>query len=165
MLMVFQNVIVRGDFDTLLEEKVNGEKGRGVGVTHGGVLFEAKKTARVEQDLGLEFENDPMTKLKRFAVEQRLRLVDVLRQFDRDHSNTLSKDEFIKGILVRHVHCLGGTLWSYLTIYTDPHQLSKISVWVWGMGMVCVTLTGLGVHQQTLISSSGCLLTECLATC
>ena len=47
-----------------------------------------------------EFENDPMTKLKRYAERNKLRLVDLFRQFDKDGSWSVDRDEFIAGVRV-----------------------------------------------------------------
>ena len=59
------------------------------------------KTLYTDVDPLDEFENDPMTKLKRYAEKNKLRLVDLFRQFDRDGSWSVDRDEFITGVRVR----------------------------------------------------------------
>lgn len=58
------------------------------------------KTLYTDVDPLEEFENDPMTKLKRYAEKNKLRLVDLFRQFDRDGSWSVDRDEFITGVRV-----------------------------------------------------------------
>ena len=96
-----QNVVVEEQFESLLEEEVNGTKDRQVQITHGGVLFKGKQLKRLEHDLEAKFHNDPMTKLKRYAEQHKLRLVDVMRRFDKDNSMSLDREEFVNGIAVR----------------------------------------------------------------
>ena len=56
-----------------------------------------------DQDPLDEFENDPMTKLKRYAEKNKLRLVDLFRQFDKDNSWSVDREEFINGVRVRSI--------------------------------------------------------------
>ena len=58
------------------------------------------KQLYADQDPLDEFENDPMTKLKRYAEKNKLRLVDLFRQFDKDQSWSVDRDEFIAGVRV-----------------------------------------------------------------
>ena len=96
-----QNIVVTEQFETLLNEKIRNEKSRELQVVHGGVLFKKKQLFTIDTDLDMSFESDPMTKLKRFAHRNKLRLVDVFRQLDKDQSNTLSEAEFLRCIEVR----------------------------------------------------------------
>ncbi|KAK2161696.1 hypothetical protein LSH36_111g02014 [Paralvinella palmiformis] len=97
-LLDITNIVVTEQFETLLNEKIRNEKSRELQVVHGGVLFKKKQLFTIDTDLDMSFESDPMTKLKRFAHRNKLRLVDVFRQLDKDQSNTLSEAEFLRCI-------------------------------------------------------------------
>ena len=47
-----------------------------------------------------EFERDPLTKLRRYADEAGLRLIDLFKQFDKDNSWSVDRDEFLMGVKV-----------------------------------------------------------------
>ena len=97
-LLDLTGVTVDEDFDTM--EKAM-QKVRGFQVLHGGVLFRTKHVIIPEsEDLEAKYESDPMTKLKRFAEIHKLRLVDLFKQFDRDGSWSVSREEFRIGVQV-----------------------------------------------------------------
>ena len=77
-------------------------------VVHSGVLVqkEVKLEAPPPLDHEALFWSDPMTKLKKFAEKAGLRLVDLFKQFDRDNSWTITREEFILGVRVRHIMML-----------------------------------------------------------
>ena len=63
----FQNVIVMDEFETLHEKVNNQREFYKLKVIHGGVYY-ANKIHYSEVDPLDEFENDPMTKLKRLVL-------------------------------------------------------------------------------------------------
>ena len=54
----------------------------------------------VQFDFEAALERDPMTKLRRYVDRAGLRLVDLFRQFDKDNSMTVSKEELMLGVQV-----------------------------------------------------------------
>lgn len=92
------NIVVTDEFEKLHKEQVNGEKARNLSVTHGGVLFRKKHAFSLSNDREMAFHNDPMTKFKRIAEKHHLRLIDLLRQLDKDNSMTLTHEELKDGI-------------------------------------------------------------------
>lgn len=74
---------------------------RSLCVHHAGVLRpEVKMTPAPPVDHEALFWSDPMTKLKKFAEVSGLRLVDLFRQFDKDNSWSINKEEFTAGVRV-----------------------------------------------------------------
>ena len=51
------------------------------------------------------FQLDPMTKLRNYMEENNLRLVDFFNQFDEDHSMSVTREEFKKGVEVGFYRC------------------------------------------------------------
>ena len=98
--LTFQNVVVSQEFEDLKDKINEARTQRHLTVIHGGVYFGQKISKDQEYDPVLEYENDPMTKLKNYAAKAKLRLVDLFRFFDRDQSWSLDKEEFIQGVKV-----------------------------------------------------------------
>ena len=96
-----QNVIVYQEFDDL-HKKINDNRPtpKHITIIHGGVYYSSKSTYGEGFDPELAFEQDPMTKLKRYAEENKLRLVDLFKYFDKDNSWSVDRDEFLQGVKV-----------------------------------------------------------------
>ena len=84
-------------------------------IIHGGILFQSKHIITpVTEDLAAAFDNDPMTKLKKFATKKMLRLVDLFRQFDKDNSWSVSHEEFTMGVKVSLWYTWSASLYEFL---------------------------------------------------
>jgi hypothetical protein len=104
VLLLLQDVIVSEEFDAL-HKRLDEERGKQLRVIHGGVYYSSKHTVTRpprSHDPLTAFDNDPMTKLKKYAQDKHLRLVDVFKYFDKDTSWKLDRAEFMRGIKVRH---------------------------------------------------------------
>ena len=51
-------------------------------------------------DAEAQYNRDPMTKIRKWADQEGLRLVDIFQRFDKDKSWTVDREEFIMGIRV-----------------------------------------------------------------
>ena len=76
---------------------------RNIRVYHSGVTKPSGMVFTDELKINheLNYNNDPMTKLKKWAKEEGLRLIDVFQRFDKDKSGSVDHEEFIKGVKVR----------------------------------------------------------------
>lgn len=69
------------------------------------------------------FRRDPYEKLKKYIRASGYRLMDLFRDFDKDGSNTISRDEFERGIKVSTVFVMN----VYLKLFWGiPTQIKKI---------------------------------------
>ena len=95
-------MIVYQEFDDL-HERLNDRRGanKHLTVIHGGVYYSNKSNYGDVYDPEVAFEKDPMTKLKRYAEENKLRLVDLFKYFDKDNSWSVDRDEFLHGVKVK----------------------------------------------------------------
>lgn len=55
-----------------------------------------------ERDARETFRRNPYEKLKTFSQNARYRLIDMFKDFDKDQSNTITKEEFARGLEVTH---------------------------------------------------------------
>lgn len=100
LMTFFQDVIVTNEFVDL-HERINEQRAfHKLRVIHGGMYYQTKVHEVGEADPLVEFERDPMTKLKRYAERNKMRLLDLFKQFDKDNSWSLDRDEFINGVKV-----------------------------------------------------------------
>ena len=75
------------------------ESARSLRILHGGLITHPINLKGM--DPMEAFRRDPMTKLRQWIAQAGLRLIDFLKQFDRDQSFTISKAELREGCRVR----------------------------------------------------------------
>lgn len=87
------------DFETLHTKML---KTRELRVIHSGVISKSRKlkVKYISYNAAEAFENDPMTKLRKYADAAGLRLVDLFKEFDKDKSWTVDYEEFRMGVQV-----------------------------------------------------------------
>lgn len=73
---------------------------RGLTVIHDGVVRNRRGNWREEYDPKKALERDPMMKLKAFMAKSKFRMIDLFKEFDKDGSMSVTKDEFFKGLKV-----------------------------------------------------------------
>nr|CAB3263531.1 leucine-rich repeat-containing protein-like [Phallusia mammillata] len=83
----FSDVVVNKDF-VELEKEVKEARPKLV-IIHGGAETDKVKPKP---------RADPMSKLRQYIEDNNLRLVDFFNQFDEDHSMTVTREEFQKGV-------------------------------------------------------------------
>lgn len=59
-----------------------------------------------EREARETFRRNPYEKLKMFSHNARYRLIDMFKDFDKDQSNTITKEEFAQGLQVNSQVCL-----------------------------------------------------------
>ena len=91
----FQDVSVDSDFVTLLKEV---QKTKPIEVIYGN-LFRHDDIRKGDVVRVLDTD-DPIAVLFEYMKQKNLRLIDLLHNLDRDHSDTLSRDEFQQGLSV-----------------------------------------------------------------
>ncbi|OWF38686.1 leucine-rich repeat-containing protein 74B-like [Mizuhopecten yessoensis] len=91
----FSNVLVTTEFQKVQE---NLEASRSITITHGGIVGEKYEMDYLTHDPLAEFRRDPINRLFEYAKDTGYRLIDLFKDFDKDKSNSISKDEFIIGI-------------------------------------------------------------------
>ena len=90
-----QDVSVDSDFVDLLEQI---QKRRPLVCTYGNTLrHDEIKKGNVTRVLDTD---DPVTVLFEYMKQKNLRLIDLLHNLDRDHSDTITRDEFQQGLAV-----------------------------------------------------------------
>lgn len=89
------------------EMRIRMQKEKQLQVVHGGVVGSIDTCQPVDLNDTVDsidpmeaFRRDPMTKLKQYVQDAGLRMLDLFKQFDKDQSMTVSREEFIKGITV-----------------------------------------------------------------
>ena len=89
--------MVDEEFDNIYQEL---RKERTIQVFHSGVAKASGMvfTDELKIDHELNYNNDPMTKLKKWAKDQGLRLIDIFQRFDKDKSGSVDHEEFINGV-------------------------------------------------------------------
>ena len=93
-----KGVVIDDDFDAL---HMSIQDTRPFKVVHGGLM---SKKRRIKIGYGRPCNsNDSMSKLREYASKAGLRLVDLFKQFDKDKSWTVDREEFRQGIKV----CMG----------------------------------------------------------
>lgn len=91
-----QDVSVDMDFVDLLEQI---QKRRHLVCVYGNTLrHDETKKGNVARVLDTD---DPVTVLFEYMKQKNLRLIDLLHNLDRDHSYTITRDEFQQGLAVR----------------------------------------------------------------
>ncbi|XP_064624186.1 leucine-rich repeat-containing protein 74A-like [Lineus longissimus] len=93
---------VRKDF---VELKDKLEKDRVMRILHGTIIsdlnFEPEQNLVMELKTGIM--DDPMTKVRNYCDKAGLRLIDLFKQFDKDQSMSLTREEIRKGIKVKKI--------------------------------------------------------------
>lgn len=95
MCLVLQNVCVDSDFVSLLEEI---KESRQLDVVY-GIELRHDELPKSERSLVIDTD-DPVTILFEYMKQRNLRLIDLLHNLDKDHSDTVSRDEFQQGLKV-----------------------------------------------------------------
>lgn len=95
MFLVLQNVCVDSDFVSLLEEI---KESRQLDVVY-GIELRHDELPKGERSLVIDTD-DPVTILFEYMKQRNLRLIDLLHNLDKDHSDTVSRDEFQQGLKV-----------------------------------------------------------------
>ena len=111
--LCFQATIVTQEFETL---RVQLQRERELEVYHSGVSTKTGIVFVDMMDAEAMYNKDPMTKIRKWADQEGLRLVDIFQRFDKDKSWTVDREEFIMGIRV----CMDGVI---------VYRLDMESIW------------------------------------
>ena len=68
--------------------------------TFSGVIMDKDDIVEAEKEALETFRRNPYEKLKKYVKSSGYRLIDLFKDFDKDGSDTITKEEFIKGLEV-----------------------------------------------------------------
>ena len=125
--------MIMEEFDEIQEKMAEG--GVHIQVVHAGIISdkEIKLPLPTKIDPEALFWSDPMTKLKRFAADTGFRLIDVFKQFDKDNSWTVDREEFIMGVKVSFLY-----MFTIFVIREKEHKHDLPQQYAIGDDAVCV---------------------------